>query len=178
MQRHAKRSKVRLTFRFFGMTRQLGSLSPIVVQIRLIFPNETIHIDFHHVVSTGALNRMFAVLDPTFQSEIRRFGTVKTVVETPMIRVGKSDDEFALVLGDLSDGNRFVAENGRSDDRHFMPKKRWTTSRLTRKMFCGEFFELFAERRRNDVPKRSQNRNGKSLRSRLTIVSRRRNADS
>ena len=112
----------------FGMRRLVHSAAPVVVEIRLILQHELIHADLHHVLSARALDRVLAVLDPPFESEVRRLGCVEAVVETRVVRVGKGNHEFAFVLDHLAVRNRFAGQHGRRDDRHFMTEERGTST--------------------------------------------------
>ena len=90
----------------FRVWRQIDSAAPVVVKVWLVLEHETLHADFDHVMTASALDGMFAVLDPAFQSEICRFRTIEAVVEARMVCVRKRDDELIFVLSHFTERDR------------------------------------------------------------------------
>lgn len=111
-----------------GMESEVYSPTPIFVELRLIFVNERVHTDLDHILSARAFDRMFAVLDPTFEREVSRLRAVEAVVEAGVIAVGKGNHELVFVLGHFRVGNGLLGQHRGRDNGHFMTHEGRTTT--------------------------------------------------
>lgn len=100
---------------------QRDTLNPELVTLGLKAFDKCFHADFHHVRTTRALHRPFAVLDPAWRREVCRFGTIEAVVETGVVAVRERDHEFTCFLNGLQIRDRVVLEYHGRDHSHLVP---------------------------------------------------------